>query len=154
MSESNETKKSGVGGKIVGVIILLAILGGVWQCFTGGTNEVRISGDKVNLKFTTHISLGDKGSLSAVEAQLASKIYDVVKSNKDVKSIDVSLYYDDLEDKYGNKIPVADALDSSFTIDNLDEVRKYTDGMGYAVETEVAYDLYIVNGKYKYLWKD
>jgi len=36
MSESNETKKSGMGGKVVGVIILLAILGGVWQCVTGG----------------------------------------------------------------------------------------------------------------------
>ena len=48
---------------------------------------------------------------------------------------------------------MAEALDSTFTIANLDEVRKYTDGMGYAVETEVAYDLYIVNGKYKYLWK-
>ena len=39
MSESSESKpKSGLGSKVVGVVILLAILGGVWQCVTGGSS--------------------------------------------------------------------------------------------------------------------
>ena len=109
-------------------IILVTVCGSL---FAGGS--VEIEGDVAYLKWEARINLANEGALKAIVHMMGSEVYSIAKKNSDIKEVQVSLYYTDLIDKYGNNIPTEDAFDSTFTIDNLDEVRKYKDGLRYGL---------------------
>ena len=67
--------------------------------------------------------------------------------------MEVSIYYVDIEDRYGNEIPPEDAFDSSFVLRDLDRVRGDGDGLTYATENEVFLAYFVITGNYSHLWK-
>ena len=113
-----------------------------------------ISEDQIkDIEWKARMNLGDEGALKAIVHTLGMDVYKIAKKDKNLKAVRVSLYYKDLIDKYGNDIPWEDAFDSTFVINNLDEVRKYKDGLGYALAYEGDLAYYVITGEYSYLWK-
>lgn len=139
------------------IITIVAIIIGISlivSAFSDAGGDSEIEGDIAYLDWNARINLSDEGALKAIVHTIGAEVYSLAKKNKNIKEVQVSLYYVDLEDKYGNDIPTEDALDSTFTIDNLDEVRKYKDGLAYALENESSLAYFVITGEYSYLWKN
>jgi hypothetical protein len=107
-----------------------------------------------DLEWIARMNFGDEGALKAIVHTLGMEIYKIAKRDNDLKAIRISLYYRDLIDEYGNDIPWKEAYDNTFVIDDLDEVRRYRDGLGYAIENEVSLAYFVITGEYSYLWRN
>ncbi len=134
--------------------IITAVCIGLLAAACGGSSDnVEIDGTTAHLDYHARINLGNNSALKAVVHTLGKKVYNIAKKHEEVEEVEVSLYYIDLQDKYGNDIPVEEAHDSTFIIDDLDEVRKYSDGLQYAMEYEVQNAMHVISGNYSYLWQ-
>ena len=116
-------------------------------------HEITVDGFTVYLDYEEDILLGGALSLNAISTEIGDDVYKLVKKNVDVGEIVITLYLKDLVDKYGNEIPVREAKNCVFTIEDLNEVRKYRDAGSYTIDKELFLKSMIVNGEYHYLWK-
>jgi len=128
-------------------------IGLIASVFDGSGNKVEIDGTTAKLERKARINLADEGALRAIVHTMGSRVYEIAKKHPEVERIEISLYYVDLEDRYGNDIPTEEALNSYFVVDELDEIRRYKDGLTYAIDNEVFLAYFVLTGKYDYLWK-
>ena len=105
------------------------------------------------LEWRARINLANQGALQTIAHSVGAEIYEIAERHEGVQNVEVSLYYTDLIDKYGNDIPTEEAFDSTFRIDDLDEVRKCRDGLSYAIDNEVNLSHHVISGDYSCLWQ-
>jgi hypothetical protein len=74
--------------------------------------EATIVGDTAKLEWLARINLADEGALKAIIHTLGTKVYDNAIKHEEIDKVEVSLYYTDLIDQYGNDIPATQAFDS------------------------------------------
>lgn len=141
------------GGWLWKVVIAIVGIGLIASAFDGAGTEIEIDGSTAKLEWRARINLANEGALKAIVHTMGTEVYEIAKKHPEVDTVEVSLYYVDLEDRYGNEIPIEDALDSRFVLRDLDEVRRYSDGLAYAMDNEVFLAYFVITGNYSYLWK-
>ncbi len=143
----------GKSGWLWKVIVAVVAIGLIASAFDGAGNDVQIDGDTARLEWRARVNLANEGALKAIVHTMGSEVYKIATKHHELTSVEVSLYYVDLEDRYGNTIATEDAFDSTFVIRDLDEIRRYKDGLAYAIDNEVFLAYFVITGNYSYLWK-
>ena len=149
-----EKEKKGCLSTIFSLIVIILVIGFIVNLFSDAGGNVEIEGNTAYLDWNARMNLGDNSALKAIVHTMGEEIYNIAKKHDEINEIQVSLYYVDLIDKYGNDIPTEEAFNNKFIIDELDEVRKYKDGLSYAMNNETFLAFHVISGEYSYLWKD